>query len=759
MKKSMMSKAEGGKKVGGSSAGDKRLLTEIEAISKALYLDKKPQVNLISRSSSRSESVGRTHLTESKSKLKNDGEQTSQKEKKSIWNWRPLKALSQIRNRRFNCCFTLQVHLVEGLPPSFDDRSLCVHWKTQDGHLVTRQAKVIQGVVEFEENLMHTCSVYGSRSGPHHSAKYEAKHFLLYVAAYDAPEVDFGKHRVDLTRLLPLTLEELDEDKNAGKWTTSFRLKGKLNGAMLNVSFEYMVIADNATACRGKQQTIPDALKFRQNGSNPMHEFGENNGRNPMRRTGSLPVQSREHYLASSSCSEEIKDLHEVLPESKSELANTMDILDLQAVEEKSVCSTNSNVEAGASSGDNQSTPQSLHVCNEQGEENECTTVIEQAIELSSKEDVKSVVVLTETTDVATVESHDAVDTSVNLIPWLDPEADPVNDESLVSQHPLPDHDYISKDDDMCSKESLMKELELALESVAAIDSSSDQEDYVEFDDCQISCDRKSLSLDDTTECVESEFLDMLGIENSPFGKSSESDPESPRERLLRQFEKESLACGFSLFDFSANDGEFAESGCEAANVAEFHKSSADFELPSAATRAADLQQQIARSKTKAAILEDLETESLMREWGLNEKAFKASPSNSPSGFGSPFYLPPEEPIELPPLADGLGPYLHTNNGGFLRSMTPSLFRNAKNNGSLIMQASSPLVLPAEMGSDVAEILQSLASVGMEKLSMQANKLMPLEDITGKTMNQVAMEASLSLAERFVSIDSGFLNF
>lgn len=61
------------------------------------------------------------------------------------------------------------------------------------------------------------------------------------------------------------------------------------------------------------------------------------------------------------------------------------------------------------------------------------------------------------------------------------------------------------------------------------------------------------------------------------------------------------------------------------------------------------------------------------------------------------------------------------------------------------MQASSPVVVPAEMGSSIMEILQGLASIGIEKLSMQANKIMPLEDITGKTMQQVAWEASPSL--------------
>jgi hypothetical protein len=84
--------------------------------------------------------------------------------------------------------------------------------------------------------------------------------------------------------------------------------------------------------------------------------------------------------------------------------------------------------------------------------------------------------------------------------------------------------------------------------------------------------------------------------------------------------------------------------------------------------------------------------------------------------------------------------------------MNPALFKNAKNKCSLVMQASSPIVLPAEMGSGIMDILHGLASVGIEKLSMQANKLMPLEDVNGKMMQQIAWEAApaLEYAERFV---------
>ena len=88
-----------------------------------------------------------------------------------------------------------------------------------------------------------------------------------------------------------------------------------------------------------------------------------------------------------------------------------------------------------------------------------------------------------------------------------------------------------------------------------------------------------------------------------------------------------------------------------------------------------------------------------------------------------------------------------------MRSMNPNLFTNAKSGGSLIMQVSRPVVVPAELGSGVTDVLQHLASVGLERLSMQANKLMPLEDITGSTMQQIAWEAAprVEASKRFES--------
>ncbi|KAK7267013.1 hypothetical protein RIF29_19677 [Crotalaria pallida] len=186
---------EAGKKSSeGSFDNHSKLSRDVETISEALYKDKISIRNLTSLTIPRSKSTEKFSLPDPKSKPKASKEDKLVKDKKSIWNWKPLKALSINRGgRRFNCCFSLHVHLIEGLPSSLDDASLCVYWKRHDEVMVTPPAKVIQSVAEFEAMLTCTCSIYGSRSGHHNSAKYEAKHFLLYASMVGAPELDLGK--------------------------------------------------------------------------------------------------------------------------------------------------------------------------------------------------------------------------------------------------------------------------------------------------------------------------------------------------------------------------------------------------------------------------------------------------------------------------------------------------------------------------------------------------------------------------------------
>ncbi|CAJ1975772.1 unnamed protein product [Sphenostylis stenocarpa] len=794
---------EAGKKSGVGSSTPKKLLKDVETINKALYLDRGSSRSSIPSGNSRSKFTGKSQMPDPKSKSKasgnNNDDDSVQKDKKSIWNWRPLRALSHIRNKRFNCSFYLQVHMIEGLPPSFDNASLAVYWKRRDGVLVTGPAKVIQSVAEFEEKLIYTCSVYGSRSGPHHSAKYEAKHFLLYASLLSAPEMDLGKHRVDLTRLLPLTLEELEEEKSSGKWTTSFRLSGVAKGSVLNVSFGYTVVGDNASATRDSHNAS-NVLTSRQNSLALMkHDV------KPRQFDGSSRVRRTTSLQLSPQAADEVKDLHEVLPLTRSALASSIDILYKKFDEEKAsplheeteldsltenivsikpdayvsdigketidelvskaedTCPVHDKPEhfvfqekLEVVKPDGNTLPDSANENPEQCQGNDFF-VVDKGIELSSNEPV-----IIEESNVKAPEGASTADTAYTFgisgiqVPaedsvkhdFLDEVNDSSKDQVVVEE-------FASKDDgfDSDTNELLLQELESVLNSVSnlervALESPNTAEAKYEQKMT------KSHSLDDVTDSVASEFLSMLGFDRSPMALSSESEPESPRELLLRQFEKEALDGGFSsLFDFDMNHDIGADDGYDVSAASEQWNFSESVKSTSFLQELQDehvVESQDVRSKQRAQILEDLETEALMRQWGLNEEAFHRSPPKDFTGFGSPIPLPPEEPPILPPLDDGLGPFLQTKDGGFLRSMNPSLFKNAKSGGSLIMQVSNPVVVPAEMGSGIMEVLQCLASVGIEKLSMQAKELMPLEDITGKTMQQVAWEAMPALegAER-----------
>lgn len=664
-----MSKVQSGKKIGEDSSNGK-LLQEIEAISKALYLDKTHPRTLIPSLSSQSKSIGKIQLPKPKSKLNNGNEDPPHKEKKSIWSWKALKAFTHVLNKRFNCCFSLQVHSIEGLPPNFKGLSLCVHWKRRDVGLMTRSARVSEGNAEFQEQLTYTCSVYGSRNGPHHSAKYEAKHFLLYASVFGNPELDLGKHRIDLTRLLPLTLEELEEENCSGKWTTSFRLSGKAKGGTMNVSFGYLVVGNNSSG---------NMVKI---GS----ESGQNGDRRKLRRAESLP--SRSHTVSRSL--EDIKDLHEVLPVSRSELYDSVNMLYLKLEEENLKTLMDYKLELDVFSDRIEPVKPNAYSFDTAKENVESewevneVFAMENVNELSSKEEVKS-----EEGTLNHLEINSAVEVALE------------EDNELIS---------------------LVKEFGSHRDELLKNDSNHKEDDF---------CNK--LNYKDVYESVASDFLDMLEIEHSPFGLGSESEPESPRERLLRQFEKDTMASGYSLFNFDFDE-----------DPTEF-----DYDHPSTTQAFEEIpktESKAIRGKMKASTLENLETEALMRKWGLNEKAFERSASKTSLGSGL------ELPLELPPLGEGLGPFVQTTTGGFLRSMNPKLFSDAISKGSLIMQASSPVVVPTQMGSSIMEILQRLASVGIEKLSMQANKLMPLEDIHGKTIQQFAWEAapSLEAPKRFV---------
>jgi hypothetical protein len=129
-------------------------------------------------------------------------------------------------------------------------------------------------------------------------------------------------------------------------------------------------------------------------------------------------------------------------------------------------------------------------------------------------------------------------------------------------------------------------------------------------------------------ESVTNEFLSTLSFEQ---GQTSDpiSDPESPRERLLREFEKDAIASGNFLFSHDVDD-DYEDDENDRAS-----------QLP-------------LRSRRMNAMLENLETEEMIQRWRSNETDFQNSLSG---GFGSPVYIwhPEEAPKSSPSiLGEGL---------------------------------------------------------------------------------------------------------
>jgi len=756
----------------------------------------------------------------------------SLKDKKSIWKWKPLKALSHVRHRSFNCGFTLEVHTIEGLPSEFNGLSLIIHWKRRDGEAVTRAIKVVEGIAEFGEKLIHTCSVYGSRKGPRHSAKYEAKHFLLYAVAPENPTLDLGKHRVDLTRLLPLTLEELEGEKSSGTWTTSFKLSGNANGAVMNVSFGYVVLGDNAapnnknvlklleSRSAGRSYTnhgdgngsIQGTGGFPLNLNSAKSDPGD--GNHPIQRTGSSP--SNQNPSVTSQSVDDVKVLCEVSPTRMSEFSSSVKTLYQKFDDEMSNSVLDDNCEVATSDDDDVEPvkPASSSLLDlstgisDDENENAEFSVVDKGIE-SSEEKPGLDQNCDKFVDQPVVGSPDLTMSYSHIQGDAQEEPHFIRDEVVV--------DDLSSEQEMCTKESLLDDLESVLGHVTnlereALDSPEDKSELSDWenevqdkpsgmaqsnlDDLvdSVTSQKKVLdtsearketggqeievedkpkgmpqsNLDDLVDSVADEFLSMLGLGDSPISSGSDAEPESPRERLLREFQKEVEASWCSLFGFYVDEEVVAYCKENDAVECNYHTPIVscweDFSqnsdiLPVVEPESPEIRAKVILEypKIRAKVMEDMETEALMEEWGLDEKAFGSSPPNGSGGCGSPMNPSPREPSPLPQIVDSLGSFIQTKTGGFLHSMNPTLFNNAKSGGSLIMQVSSPIVVPAELGSGVMEILQNLASVGLEQLSMQANKLMPLEEISGKTVQQIAWEAAnIEASKRLVTSDPLF---
>lgn len=197
-------------------------------------------------------------------------------EKKGIWKWKPMRALSHIRKRRMGCLFSVEVVAVQGLPASMNGLRLSVAVRkkeTKEGTVQTMPSRVLQGSADFEEMLFIRCHVYCSGgSGTGKPLKFEARPFLISVVAIDAPELDFGNSFVDLSLLVKESMERSFEGARIRQWDTTFPLSGKAKGGELVLKLGFQIMEDGGVGIynqaevgkssnKGKDSSTPSARK------------------------------------------------------------------------------------------------------------------------------------------------------------------------------------------------------------------------------------------------------------------------------------------------------------------------------------------------------------------------------------------------------------------------------------------------------------------------------------------------------------------
>eukprot|EP01018_Ginkgo_biloba_P031522 Gb_36372 [translate_table: standard] len=637
-------------------------------------------------------------------------------DKKRLWNWKPLRALAHIRQQQFSCIFLMRVHSIEGLPQSMNGLHVSVQWRRRGGGgQQTMPIQVSQGVAEFEETLHHSCTIYGNKS-PGQGMRYKSKLFTLSVIALDTEGLDFGKHRLDLSKFLPESLVNTREDANPGSWPTSFKLTGKARGGTLSVTFWYKILNKEPWQIKHKHSSYIKKTN---------HTSRQSFGRRPNSTPGTPQFQPLEAPL-SPSISEPGADLDYISHLSLHDLSSSVDEIP-----------TKTSLYIQESEGMQRRSLASLFEFEPKLKFPPSSNAVVESIDLSSRslcKDVKKDCRLEDLVEFTVVEKGVEVGNS-NISQSMEYN---IRQEKYDAQSSRPEEN-VGKieqciiDSQVQQSDTFVPPLEEDVHAEELLESGQDHQER----DGNLG---KACNTEDEIDLVEGVFLSMLELDDNSFALSSDCDPDSPRGCLFKKFEKESSLGGGSIgLGFSIPSVlSFTETSSHSWDSDE------DFELASMVQAAeSELQKatQAMRSKTRAKILEDAEAEALMQKWGLNEKAFQNSPPDSSGGFGSPINLPLPGPIEQPPLAEGLGSVIKMKDGGLLRSMSPALFQKSKIEGRLIMQVSKPLVVPAKMGLSVMDILDNLSSLGIEKLSVQARAMMPLEDITGKTIQQVALEA------------------
>lgn len=640
----------------------------------------------------------------------------------AFWTWKPMRALSHIGMHRFNCIFSVYVNAIHGLSPSINGLRLCVNLRrkeSRDGAVQTMPARVFQRVAEFDESLRIHCHVYGSSSrhgDSHGTMKFQSRPFVISAVAVDAEELDFGKHHVDLGILLQEAVQKHPggEDSDDG-WNIRFALSGKASGAELVVGVGYEILDKDERyrvgSCRFKDYAEHQA------GRTPSRVF--KSLPSPVRgtpKTGAAPGFTSTAYhsgspLQSQSGRDYLADfirmahlnLDDPGPTPESGLQSQMFETVNSTLNEKSEGRRLEEIglkevpeqEQENSTSDAENHPSDLEI--ENAEDEGFFEVEEKGVELVENEVEENE---TETTS-EQLDKEGSVSGCHEIVKEVIEEA---------SQRRLVELDFISQQIEALESEILDKTA--GQQSAMEPPGNQDSKDY-EFQNDSVKGYQNTgeVLMDDDMSAIEGEFLHLL--ETEEIGLDSE---ENMQKSSLKDGTADSEEDMDQLTSILAELGE------------------------------TELKQMshVSDSKTRAKMLEVEETEDLMQKWGLNKNVFKNSSRNSdPIGNFSDKAMK-KQMKRTPDLGDGLGSHVmqvQIRDGGMLVSMNPAHFRSG---ARLVMHVSKPVVLPAEMGDTAVEILQNMAGMGTTHMTSRAMDSMPLDDIAGKTVEQISFEGMAS---------------
>lgn len=716
-------------------------------------------------------------------------DRTKKKKKKNIWKWGPIKSRgSHSSGDRFPCSFSIYIDSINGLP--FTLNALCLfvklHKKNENTTVQTRPCRVLNGTADIDETLQLQSSV-------RINAKYDCK-IWVSVCALEMGGVALSTHCIDISRLMPQA-SVFHSPKPGRTWATTVKLSGRAKGALLVVTFACQLLGDGSSA--GLGLNTPESELHLLTTSPTMSEL--NLDEVPSVETLSSEEHScqqpptccdngLEHNKSAWCVAEKNRILPKMQADRPPDESSILTYCDKAPItRNQSLHTLESGNDVNAAGSDSSSEDDEVEF-----------SVVDQGVEMGSRA----------FTERCPDQREDNPSEKMQMrvdYEWQKGSGSSFRQQMQLIEDELARLEACLEADDSC-RENISADAGWNAEDgptekrtlCEGCNSEGTLAENPSIDECLNAGDitKKSLSADGNWN------PDDRSIENLPVNetwtvdsslkgdrpvdvnwKRLDEDGKKIEESFLHEIaglsQGKQVVIGSSDEDTDSVTGEFLnllESGQNASNIMLGSESNSlpapllrefgqGLFLPTTVGRSPNLEEdlglslmdaaklemqkveQVIRSKARAKILEDAETQALMQEWGLNEKAFKCSPPKT--DYFSAHGKLMGNLISSPPLEEGLGSLVKTKDGGYIKSMNPGHFVNSKIGGRLVMHVSKPLVVPAEMGSSAMDLFRKMAAIGIDNLTSQAMMSMPMEDITGKTIQQVALEGPRTLEGPF----------